>query len=271
MASPARLAAAQHIFVDSPNGPLHAVDFGGEGTPLVCIHGVTGSAWAWHDVAAGLSPRRVISVDMRGHGDSAWSTNHAYDTADMVSDLTRQITAFDAPTIDLAGSSWGALVALEYCAANPGRVNRLALVDIEPSFDVPDTDVPPRPQQFESYAAVADWVRESNPRAPSDAVDAMTYGAFARSAADVVVPKHDPELFSRWPFRNGDHWASLDKVECPTLLVHAGFTFVRGEVMEKMQARIADSSLVEIAEAGHVVPVDNPVALADALRAFLEP
>ncbi len=270
MTASTQLHPAAHRYTDSANGPLHALDYGGDGSPLVCLHGVAGSAWGWHDVAVQLQPRRVVAVDMRGHGDSARSADGAYDTVDQVADLTQQIDALGAPTVALAGSSWGALVALEYCAANPDRVSQLALVDIEPSFDAADTDVPPRPREFDSTDQVAQWLGELNPRAPESAIEAMAHGAFTIDGAGRIIPKHDPVFFERWPFRNGDHWDALSHVQCPTLLVHAGFTFVRGEIMAKMQEAIPGSSLVEIAEAGHVIPVDNPVALADSLKMFLE-
>ena len=263
------LAPVQHRYVPSPNGPLHALDFGGDSTPLVCLHGVTGSAWAWHDVASALPGQRLVALDMRGHGDSAWSPTHAYDTSEHVADLALQVDALGVDTVDLAGSSWGALVALEYAAANPDRVGRLALVDIEPSFDASSTDVPPRPRQFRTWADAAVWSQESNPRAPQTAIEAVTYGTFQRVDAETVRPKHDPFLFEKWPFRDGDHWDAIANVSCDTLLVNAGYTFVRPEIMEKMHDMIAGSELVKIAESGHVVPVDNPVALAAALSAFL--
>ena len=259
----------QHRYVPSENGPLHALDFGGAGRPVVMLHGVTGTAWVWHDVARDLG-RRAVAVDLRGHGDSAWSSEHRYDTDAHVMDLGRQIDALGVDDVDLVGSSWGALVALEWTVANPGRVRHLALVDIEPSFEQSDTDLMPRPHEFDSYDAARAWFAQTNPRAPQSALDAMTFGSMRRNKTGAIVPKHDPMFFDRWPFRNGDHWSCLPKLTCPTLMVHAGFTFVRGEVMKDMNSQVADSTLVEIAESGHVVPLDNPTALTGALRPFLE-
>ncbi len=263
------LGPVRHHVVEGAIGPLHSIDYGGSGQPIVCIHGVTGSAWGWHDVAAALAPRHVIALDMRGHGDSAWSPSGAYDTADHVGDLEKQLDALDVEQVTLVGSSWGALVALEYSARHPHRVAHLAIVDIEPSFEARVEDVPPRPREFESYEGALAWVEESNPRAPRSAATALAYGAFAPDATGHIAPKHDPFFFERWPFRNGDHWETLTNLSCPTLFVHAGFTFVQGEVMRRMQESVPGSRLVEIAEAGHVIPVDNPEALAAELVDFL--
>ena len=61
--------------------------------------------------------------------------------------------------VDLVGSSWGALVALEWTVAKPGRVRHLSLVDIEPSFSRPETDVAPRPPAFADAAEVLAFER----------------------------------------------------------------------------------------------------------------
>lgn len=263
------LGPVLHRVVEGPIGPLHSIDYGGSGQPIVCLHGVTGSAWGWYDVAAALAPRRVIALDMRGHGDSVWSPSGAYDTADHVSDLEKQLDAIELEQITLVGSSWGALVALEYCVHNPNRVGQLAIVDIEPSFEAGVEDVPARPRQFDTYEDALAWVQEANPRAPRSAANALTYGGFAPNVAGQIVPKHDPFFFEYWPFRSGDHWETLTKLTCPTLFVHAGFTFVQGDVMQRMHETVPGSRLVQIAESGHVIPVDNPEALASELIGFL--
>jgi pimeloyl-ACP methyl ester carboxylesterase len=55
----------------------------------------------------------------------------------------------------------------------------------------------------------------------------------------------------------------------PVLVVHAANSFIPAEVAERMDTTAAQSSLVEIARSGHVVPMENPSALAEALVEFL--
>ena len=82
------LATAEvgHFFVPGAAGNrIHGLDFGGDGPALVCLHGVTGNAWNWYSVALGLrSHRRVVALDFRGYGESQWSPDHDYTTADHV-------------------------------------------------------------------------------------------------------------------------------------------------------------------------------------------
>ena len=53
---------------------LHYLDWGGDGPPLVMLHGLTGHAHTWDHTAAALGDRyRVLALDQRGHGDSGWA------------------------------------------------------------------------------------------------------------------------------------------------------------------------------------------------------
>ena len=261
--------AVRHHIVEAPSGLLHRLQYPGQGIPLVCLHGVAGCAWGWHEVARALVGRvELQALDMRGHGDSSWSGTGQYSTAMHVADLAAQIDSIGLSQVDLVGSSWGALVALEYAAANPDRVRRLALVDIEPSFVASSRDVPPRPRSFDDLAAVLAWLRSNHPNAPDASLNAMAVGAFRASTAGTLVPKHDPVFFECWPFRDGNHWATLDQVTSETLLVRAQATFVRAEVMEEMKHRLPNATLVQLENSTHAVSVDNPTDLAAQFASF---
>jgi pimeloyl-ACP methyl ester carboxylesterase len=62
--------AVQHCYTTgSANNRLHYLDYGGAGRPLVLMHGVTGNAWNWYQVAAGLTDRRIFyALFFRGYG-----------------------------------------------------------------------------------------------------------------------------------------------------------------------------------------------------------
>jgi len=68
---------------------LHYLEWGeAEAPPIVCVHGYTGSADAFNALARHLEDRyRILAVDVRGHGESAWSPAGAYSYADQAGDL----------------------------------------------------------------------------------------------------------------------------------------------------------------------------------------
>jgi len=266
--------AVRHGYVERDGLALHHLDFGGEGVTgvtAVCLHGVTGNAWAWHNVAGiiGGVVESIFALDLRGHGDSQWSGGGEYSTAEHVADLEAVLDALGLARLDLVGASWGALVALSYASRHPERVRRLVLVDVEPSFEQSETELPPRPPVFGSYEEVVAFERGNYPHGPDAMIEVMARMGTRPAEGGGYVAKHDPFFFERWPFRSDDHWDELALVEARTLVVHAGQSFVRGPVTEKMAALLPHGSLVEIEESGHMVPVDAPDALGNELAMFL--
>jgi pimeloyl-ACP methyl ester carboxylesterase len=116
-------------FVEANGVKLHYLDYGTAGRrPMLCVHG--GAAHAhWFDfVAPGLMPdHHVLSLDLRGHGDSAWANPHTYSWKIYAETWCRA----EAHLTDfvLIGHSMGGMISLVYAATHPGRVARLVIVD----------------------------------------------------------------------------------------------------------------------------------------------
>jgi pimeloyl-ACP methyl ester carboxylesterase len=265
-----RTFPVRHGYVEHAGLRLHHLDYGGEGAPLVLLHGVTGHAWIWHDVAPQLTRfGRVIAVDLRGFGDSQWSPAQAYTTVDHATDLGALLAAARGGPATLIGSSWGALVAIAFAYRRPEQVRRVAILDVEPSFTQAETDVVPRPRSFASHADAVAHERGANPHAPDALLHIVAAGGTRPEMSGALVPKHDPFFFERWPFRGDDWWEALPTVAAPTLVVHAGASFVRREVTEHMASLIPGARHVEVAGRAHVLPLDAPAAVTDLLVGFL--
>ena len=250
---------------------LHYLEHGGSGRPLICMHGVTGNAWNWHEVATELSDRRrVLSLDFRGYGESQWSASHDYTTTDHVADLVALVDTLDAPEVDVMGVSWGGLAAIQYAVENPDKVGRVIVVDIEPSFDQGETEISPPPASHTDADAVRAFVAQSFPNASSTTIALIAATCFGPVDGGRLGPKYDPFFLERWPFRSDDQWEQLDRLQTTTLLVHAGDSFVRGEVMADMAARVLRSEYVEVKKSTHLIPVDNPAGLLEVVRPFLD-
>lgn len=278
---PASLGPLRHGYVVRPPSPasadgplrLHHLEYGPAATgaePVVLVHGVSGHAGAWVGVGFGLASAgfRPIAIDLRGHGQSQWSAAQDYATTTHAADIAVVLDALGIERASFVGSSWGALVSLAFAHANPDRVRRLALVDIEPSFSQAETDVMPRPHAFATAADVLEFERGRNPNAP-DVVLAAVAAASVRPGPAGLEPWFDPFFYERWPFRSDDWWAALAEVQAPTLVVHASATFVRGEITERMAAALPNGRHAEVGPSTHVVPVDAPGPLTDLLVEFL--
>ena len=255
------------VWIDVDGIALHHVDHGGNGAAIVLLHGVTGHAGVWSAVAPQLTDLgHVRALDLRGMGDSGWHAGLDYRTEQHARDVLAILDALDVAEASIVGSSWGALVGIAVAHAVPARVARLAIVDVEPSFAQTETDVPPRPRSFASLADVVAAERVNNPHAPEWLLHTIAANGTRPGHDGTRVPKHDPFFFTRWPFRSDDWWGALPEITCPTLVVHAGASFVRREVTEQMAVTIPKATHVEIPDSTHVVPVDQPDALVSVLR-----
>jgi pimeloyl-ACP methyl ester carboxylesterase len=102
----------------------------GTGPALLIAHGLFGSARNWGVIAKRLSDtRRVISVDMRNHGDSPRFDSNGY--VDMAGDLAEIITHLGAP-MDVLGHSMGGKTAMTLAVTQPDLVRSLIIGDIAP-------------------------------------------------------------------------------------------------------------------------------------------
>lgn len=110
---------------------LHHVDSGGEGRPLVVLHGLFGSADNWRShVKQWQTQRRVIAVDLRNHGKSPHAPGMRYAT--QAEDVEALLDALSIERCDLLGHSMGGKVAMTLARQSPTRVARLIVADIAP-------------------------------------------------------------------------------------------------------------------------------------------
>lgn len=266
---------ASHRFIPINGLRLHLLDFGGSAEELptvLCLHGVTGHAWAWEAVADLLVGRaRVIALDQRGHGDSQWSRTEAYTTADLVGDLKALVDAEGAHTAHVVGLSWGGLVGIELAAESPLHLRSLVVVDAPPSSQQSPTEVPERPMSFADHGEVWAAERQANPNAPDGMVGSMAAFGTRPGPGGTLVRKHDPYFARNWPFRGEDHWDAWRAVGVPTTLVRAAGSPVLDEAtFAQMGEAQPKAKLETVEDSGHLVPVENPGALAEVVAAHVD-
>jgi pimeloyl-ACP methyl ester carboxylesterase len=118
----------RHKVVDV-DGPVHYLDFGGEGSPLVMVHGLGGNALNWMDVGPSLARHhRVVAVDLAGFGQTPLFNRSAALGANegLVAGFIERL--FDEPVV-LVGNSMGGHISILVGADRPELVSRLVLVD----------------------------------------------------------------------------------------------------------------------------------------------
>jgi len=112
------------------------------GPAVVCLHGVTGHGARFRALAGRLHGRRVVGVDLRGHGRSGWEPPWNVDTH--VADLLETADALGLERPVWIGHSFGGLLVAELAARAPERVGCAVLLDpalhIDPSVAATQAD-----------------------------------------------------------------------------------------------------------------------------------
>jgi esterase len=257
---------------------FHYRDWGDPSAPpLVLLHGFMGTARDWDTIARGLADRyRVLALDQRGHGESAWATD--YHEQRLVDDLAGFVDALGLTRFAAVGFSGGGTTAGSYAARYPGRVERLVLADCFGADDNPALRVQLRtlralPETFASPEAAAAAFRPLARHAPEDELrhwmtSALVLGNDGRWSwrYDPVfrVPgppgrlNAEPEVFTE----------RLAGVTCPTLLLVGAESFLLDSA-ERMTAALPQTHLERLPKAGHIAPLDNPRGFLEIIDRFL--
>ena len=104
---------------------------GGEGAPIVILHGLFGSSQNWSGMGRRLAAYgEVCALDLRNHGDSPHAPTHSL--SDCVEDLHEWAQAHAHGPVRLIGHSMGGQVAMGFAVALPDLVSGIAVVDIAP-------------------------------------------------------------------------------------------------------------------------------------------
>ncbi|GHI06328.1 hypothetical protein AQI88_18475 [Streptomyces cellostaticus] len=112
---------AAHHWLDVRDTRLHIAEYGA-GQPVLMLHGFPQHWYAWHRVAALLSPEgyRLLCPDLRGFG---WSgqTARGYDMDALAEDALALLDALGLERVGLVGHDWGAHLGFRLCLRAPER------------------------------------------------------------------------------------------------------------------------------------------------------
>lgn len=124
--------------VNGPAGKLRTLR-GGEGAPLLLLHGHPQTHAMWHKVAEELAKEfTVVMMDLRGYGDSARVSSDdqhaAYSKRSMALDAIAVMQHYRHERFQVLAHDRGARVAHRLAADHPAAVERLMLLDIAPTL-----------------------------------------------------------------------------------------------------------------------------------------
>jgi len=264
---------------------LYARDYGGQGMPVICMHGLSRNSADFEVIAAHLSERyRVIAVDQRGRGRSGWDTEPAnYSPALYVQDMFKLMGDLGIARAALIGTSMGGIMAMIMAMIAPQAVIGMVINDVGPEIDVAGLEriksyvgkSPP----IRSWADAAARAKQTNDVAFPDYSD-DDWLAFARRTyhvddAGIPVSSYDPGISGAFDpggpvVAPPDMWGIWETLkEIPVLGVRGGLSDLLSEAtFGRMLETHPGMRAVTLANRGHAPMLDEPEAVS-AIDAFL--
>ncbi len=270
------------IFIAHEGVAISADRFGVRGAqPIILLHGGGQTRNAWGATAKVLGDRGydVISMDLRGHGDSGWSPARAYNLSDFRDDLAAVAQSIGRPAI-VVGASLGGLAGLLVggeCARH--LIKALVLVDITHQ-NAPDSDnrilafMTANREGFASVDAAADAVAAYLPHRPRPR---DTNGLLKN------LRLRDGRYFWHWdpafvevasasrPTEDARLAAAAQNTAVPTLLIRGAQSEIVGEEEAAAFAKLVpDAQVIVVGGAHHMVAGDQNTVFAAAVFEFLD-
>jgi esterase len=270
-------AAASYAdrFVSVNGLRLHYLDWGTSGKPvLILLHGIARNAHSFDHLAPQLArDYRVIAVDMRGHGDSAWHPDGAYLVEDFVSDLEGLIQQLGLAPVVVLGNSTGGRVAQAYAGLNPRLVRALIVEDVGPERPADIAAgfakrVQEEANGWRSEDELVTILTKQNPRT-SEAL-LRTYARFGTKRRDDgrLVWKHDPKLVNG--FVPTELWQYVRRITSPTIYILGGrSTIVPVETQQQLIKTIPGCEIRTLPGLGHYPHLEAPDEYLAVVRDFL--
>ncbi|MFG2602445.1 alpha/beta fold hydrolase [Streptomyces sp. NPDC048514] len=231
--------------------------------PLVFVHGWTADRHRWdHQLAHFSGSRRVVRLDLRGHGES---TGAGVPTiAALAEDVLALLDHLGIERCTMIGHSMGGMIAQTIALARPDRIERMVLVGSIGRMTysrgrgllmAASTLVP-----FKLFVA-ANIQRAFAPGYPREEIRAHVR-ASAGTPREVVMTLYGA-------MRAFDVLDRAGEIRTPTLMVH-GYHDVQLPVRQMLRmAKAYPDAVVRILDAGHELPLEKPAELTALLDRFV--
>ena len=232
---------------------------------VVCVHGLTGNARDFDELAGALADAgyRVVCPDVVGRGASDWLADpEGYVLHQYVADMACLVGRLRVEAVDWVGTSMGGLIGMSLAGRPRSPVRRLVVNDIGPF--VPTAAL----RRLEAYLGVdpafADleaaerWLREV--RAPFGLLSDEQWRRMAertvrRAEGNGFRLHYDPRIavpFARTAGRDVDVWDVWDRITCPVLVLRgAESDLLLAATAEEMASRGPKARVVELKGCGH--------------------
>ncbi len=255
----------------SVRGLALAVDVQGDGLPVLFVHGFPLDRKIWRELIAALTRSRRIAPDLRGMGLSEGAP--PYSMADYADDLAALLDALRAPQAVVCGLSMGGYVAFELLRRHRDRVRAVILMNTRAEPDdaagKAARDAMVSLVEREGPGALAEVIV---PQLLAPANLAAMSGVVQRLRAMIATNPAAGIVGALRAMRDRpDARPLLPRIDVPALVI-AGREdqLMPASASRALADAIPGAQLTQIAHAGHLTPLEQPVATSRVIAEFLE-
>ena len=260
-------------YIDLPGRRLSYLEWPGPEPTLLCLHGLAFNAWLWGPFGrAWAGERRVIALDLRGHGESDHPpTGYAY--SEIGDDILRVIDALCSELPMMVAHSLGGRVSLWLAANRGAQYNRLIVVDSRMGKTPPrELRQHPATRTFPNWDAYIASARRAKFHRNWTPDMERFVAMHAHELPDGTVKmRFTSEAFDQisGTSRDYDLIADLVRVKCRTLFVRATEGNLTEATLERIRKAMPHIETAVIEGANHCVPLDKPDEFIALTRPFL--
>lgn len=251
----------------------------GSGPPVVLLHGFTGSASGWAEVAGALAPEfEVIAIDIVGHGQSdAPEDVERYAMRRVVDDLASTLRSLGHERATWLGYSMGGRTALQVAVHRPDVVSALILEGGTPGLATAEErtarvaadEVLAQRALNEGVEAFVDFWQEvalfaSQKRMPQERQDRVRAGRLRNRAIGLANSLRGMGTGAQEDVRD-----RLAGVGVPTYLITGALDTKFTELGREMAQRLPNATMTVIDDAGHAAHVERPGEFSSLVLEFL--
>ena len=260
--------------------------------PLLLVHGGRDHCRNWDWTAAALRDDwHVIAPDLRGHGDSQWSTDGSYTMAGYIYDLAQLVHQQRLAPVTIIGHSLGGNVALRYAGIYPDRVARLVAIEgLGPSAERlaerKATPIDARmdewireqralagrlPRRYPSIADAFRRMQEENPHLTAEQARHLTVYGANQNEDGTYSWKFDNYVraFPPYDMSRRDIETLWGRIACPTLLLYGKESWAGDPAADGRAAHFRHATVIGVERAGHWLHHDRLDAFLGIVREFL--
>lgn len=259
--------------VDIHGTRLYVEDSGGDGEPVLFLHGWLSDGRLFHHQIAHLRGRyRCITIDFRGAGRSA-PARGGFQLEQHTADVRSVLRELSLDRVHLVGFSVGSWVAMRLAAREPGLALSLTLGNT--------TGRRQAPAKVPVYLSVAALIRTFGAALPGDLDQGLWGPAFRQDPRNLELRQlfsgRRAELDRRSAVRTllgfmvrPSMLGELGDITCPTVVVVGGQDQqTPPEEGREVHRAIPHSRLVELPDVGHVAPIEAPDRVTEAVSEVL--